>query len=330
MDEAVTIYDIAKACHVSIATVSRVLNENPKVSAKTKELVLAKMKELQYNPNPFARGISSHSMKLIGILCRRIEDYGTGLAISHLTQAMQHAGYGTLLWCCHGEDDEEILTQCRQKHVDGLFLLGMPFSRDEAYDELATYSAALPLLAIGGALPGDAGYAITSTIDHSWRQLLTKFAKSGLRRPLLLLDDTYYLKAPEIASYRRIGKAFFQSGTAKSIIALPSAPTAQAQRLSKVLATHEPDVVIAATDTLALTVQAYTAAQASPLPLVSLVDSPAMAYAGITSLTTPIITQCQTAAQHMLHLLTTSDGAVPIRLEFKASWTYRSSFPEEA
>ena len=39
------IYDIAKLANVSIATVSRVVNNSPKVSPKTKEKVLAVMKE---------------------------------------------------------------------------------------------------------------------------------------------------------------------------------------------------------------------------------------------------------------------------------------------
>ena len=51
------IYDIAKLANVSIATVSRVVNNSPKVSQKTKEKVLAVMKENEYTPNAFARGL---------------------------------------------------------------------------------------------------------------------------------------------------------------------------------------------------------------------------------------------------------------------------------
>ncbi len=45
------IYDIAKLSGVSIATVSRVVNGSPRVSEKTKEKVLAVMKEHDYTPN---------------------------------------------------------------------------------------------------------------------------------------------------------------------------------------------------------------------------------------------------------------------------------------
>jgi len=51
-----TIYDVAKSCGVSIATVSRVLNGSAKVRPDTREKILAAMKDQGYSPNPFARG----------------------------------------------------------------------------------------------------------------------------------------------------------------------------------------------------------------------------------------------------------------------------------
>ena len=68
------IYDIAKLANVSIATVSRVVNNSPKVSPKTKEKVLAVMKENEYTPNAFARGLGLGSMKTVGIICPNIDD----------------------------------------------------------------------------------------------------------------------------------------------------------------------------------------------------------------------------------------------------------------
>lgn len=54
-----TIYDVAKKAGVGIGTVSRVLNNNPKVSQMTRQRVLAAMQALHYTPNPFARGLST-------------------------------------------------------------------------------------------------------------------------------------------------------------------------------------------------------------------------------------------------------------------------------
>ena len=70
----VNIYDIAKIAGVSIATVSRVVNDSPRVSEKTKRRVRAVMEEYQYTPNVFARGLGLDSMKTIGIICPDVAD----------------------------------------------------------------------------------------------------------------------------------------------------------------------------------------------------------------------------------------------------------------
>ncbi len=54
---AITIYDVAKKAGVSISTVSRVLNKNPNVLEKTREAVLAVIKEMNFKPNPVARNL---------------------------------------------------------------------------------------------------------------------------------------------------------------------------------------------------------------------------------------------------------------------------------
>ena len=50
----INIYDVSKKAGVSIATVSRVLNGNTRVSEKTRDKVINAMKELDYTPNVFA------------------------------------------------------------------------------------------------------------------------------------------------------------------------------------------------------------------------------------------------------------------------------------
>lgn len=62
----INIYNIARLLGMSIATVSRVVNGSPKVgskaSRKTKEKVLAVMREYEYTPNVFARGLGLYSV----------------------------------------------------------------------------------------------------------------------------------------------------------------------------------------------------------------------------------------------------------------------------
>ena len=78
------IYDIAELAGVSIATVSRVVNDSPKVSEKTKEKVRRIMEEHHYTPNVFARGLGLNSMKTVGIVCPDVSDAYMASAVAHL------------------------------------------------------------------------------------------------------------------------------------------------------------------------------------------------------------------------------------------------------
>ncbi|MFS0782635.1 LacI family DNA-binding transcriptional regulator [Bacillus sp. 1P06AnD] len=63
-----TIKDVAKAAGVSVATVSRVLNENGYVKDETRKKVDAAIRELDYSPNEVARSLFKKESRLIGLL----------------------------------------------------------------------------------------------------------------------------------------------------------------------------------------------------------------------------------------------------------------------
>lgn len=65
---AASIHDVARQAGVSIKTVSRVLNKEPKVAAATRARVLSAVATLSYRPNPFARALASDRSTLVGLL----------------------------------------------------------------------------------------------------------------------------------------------------------------------------------------------------------------------------------------------------------------------
>lgn len=64
----VNIYDVANKAGISIATVSRVLNNPEKVSTKTKDKVFSVMKELSFTPKAEARARAKKSAGRIGVI----------------------------------------------------------------------------------------------------------------------------------------------------------------------------------------------------------------------------------------------------------------------
>lgn len=63
-----TIYDVAGAAGVSLATVSRVLNNPEKVKEETRQRVLKVIKELGYRPNVIARGLASRKTTTVAVV----------------------------------------------------------------------------------------------------------------------------------------------------------------------------------------------------------------------------------------------------------------------
>ena len=63
-----TIRDVAKHAGVSIATVSRVINESGFVSEELRSVVLKAMQDLHFQPSALAKGLKTASSKTIGMI----------------------------------------------------------------------------------------------------------------------------------------------------------------------------------------------------------------------------------------------------------------------
>lgn len=68
-----TIYEVSKLANVSLATVSRVINNSSAVKQKTREKVEEAMRELNYFPNLVAKSLASNRSDCIGVLVTELE-----------------------------------------------------------------------------------------------------------------------------------------------------------------------------------------------------------------------------------------------------------------
>ncbi|WP_410514067.1 LacI family DNA-binding transcriptional regulator [Paenibacillus sp. BR2-3] len=121
----ITIKDVAMKAKVSIATVSRVLNQSKPVSQAIKQRVLEVVEELEYNPNPVARSLIMKESKLIGLLIPAIENTYISIFVGAIEEELFKNNYTTLL--CNTKRDLDIelhyLKLLKEKYVDGVVLL---------------------------------------------------------------------------------------------------------------------------------------------------------------------------------------------------------------
>ena len=90
------IYDISKKAGVSIATVSRVINNKDRVSEKTRKKIMDVIEQEGYTPNEYARGLALQSTKVIGVLCPDSSDSYTAAAIYNVER--QYSSHQSALW----------------------------------------------------------------------------------------------------------------------------------------------------------------------------------------------------------------------------------------
>lgn len=92
-----TIRDIAKACDVSVATVSNILNHKGKAGRETEELVLEKARELKYIPNQAARNLRMRRTRIFGILTEDITSLHVPAIVDGIMEFCEKSDYDVLL-----------------------------------------------------------------------------------------------------------------------------------------------------------------------------------------------------------------------------------------
>ena len=119
-----TIYDVAGKAQVSLATVSRVLNNPDKVNESTRERVLAVIKELGYRPNAIARGLASRKTTTVGIVLSDVTRASTSQLLGGIIDIAKKYNYSVKLFSITGELDlEETIRTVVSEQVDGILFL---------------------------------------------------------------------------------------------------------------------------------------------------------------------------------------------------------------
>ena len=120
-----TISDIAREAGVSLATVSRVLNDKAEgVGAGTRQRVKEVMGRLGYEPCGVARGLATGKSRAVGLIVPDIADPFFPLVIKGAEEALRSLGYGVFL--CDSDRDlakeEAHVRILMEKRVDGVIL----------------------------------------------------------------------------------------------------------------------------------------------------------------------------------------------------------------
>jgi LacI family transcriptional regulator len=145
---SITIYDVAREANVSMATVSRVVNNNPNVKPTTRKKVLETIKRLGYRPNAVARGLASKKTTTIGAIIPDISSIFFSELVRGIEDIAAMYNYNIILSNSDQNKDNEIqlINTMFEKQVDGILFMGGNIT-EEHVEQFGTSSVPVVLAA---------------------------------------------------------------------------------------------------------------------------------------------------------------------------------------
>ena len=129
---AVTIEDIANEAKVSIATVSRVINDTKAVSPELKQRVLDAVERNRFKPNTFAKGLATDKSNIIGVIVRDVSNSVISTSIKGINRVCQKKGFTVMICESDGDRKKEkvLLERMQEQRASGVLLAGVNIDSD--------------------------------------------------------------------------------------------------------------------------------------------------------------------------------------------------------
>lgn len=189
------IYDIAQEAGVSIATVSRVLNNKGPVSASTRSRVEEVLARHNYTPSAIARGMMSKSLRTVAVLTVDIRVPHYARTAYTIEREFSRRGYEVIL-CNTGGDREETLKYLRavtRKQVDGIVLVGSVFNTICQGAEMEQLLSSVPVVLANGRLNLPNTYSVSVDDRYGVALAVEHLAGNGRK-------DIFYIKDRDTVS----------------------------------------------------------------------------------------------------------------------------------
>jgi LacI family transcriptional regulator len=147
-----TIYDVARHAGVGVGTVSRVLNDSPRVSEATRQKVLAAIEELDYHPSPIAQRLSLRKTFAIGVIAPFVTRPAFVGRLRGVEAALTESEYDLVLYNVETTDKRDACFRelPTSQRFDGLLIIALP-PTDE--DVAHFHQAGIPVVLIDAYHP---------------------------------------------------------------------------------------------------------------------------------------------------------------------------------
>ena len=177
LKDRVTIYEVAKASGVSLATVSRVINHQGSMKESTRKKVEETIAKLGYKPSGLAQALATNRTTTIGVVIPSANYVYISAVLNGITEVAKEKGFNLSLFVTsHSKEDalgmvEKVITS----HVDGAIIFDDELD-EEDIKKLNSYS--IPTIVINNSVEGEKVGCITFGYEHKLAEILKdKIAK---------------------------------------------------------------------------------------------------------------------------------------------------------
>jgi len=192
-----TIYNVAYAANVSLATVSRTLNNPQKVKPETRERVLRVIKELGYKPNAFAKGLASKKSTTVGVIVPDMSRASVAEMLNGIAVEARQYSYSLLLYVLKDDtvEESEILREVVASQVDGILYLNDEINEAQySLLNMIQDEYKVPIVLANTLYPYD-NKLVTVCIDYfkAAYELTSRLVKAGRKNIYLLTTARKYM-----------------------------------------------------------------------------------------------------------------------------------------
>ena len=248
----VTIYSVAKEAGVSLATVSRVINDSDVVKEDTKKRVQEAILKLGYKPNAVAQGLALKKTTTIALVVPDSSFAYIGKVINGLLDVAKIYKYNITLHTSSAGVNEmnEIADNIIKSHADGIVLYNDVFSPGDL-ETLQNFH--IPMVYLDNKMTGENACCVYVDYEKAVYELVKRYMDKGIRDVVIVDDRMNPLRISEVVS--GVNKAFNEKGLQfNELIKIPEEYHSSYQYLTRYFADHKHQLVIAYRDSQAIAV----------------------------------------------------------------------------
>ena len=200
----VSMKEIAKRCNVSIATVSKAINDYQDIGEETKNFILRTASEMGYLPNSSARALKTKRSYNLGILF--VDEAMSGLThdyFNHVLESFrktaQEKGYDiTFIIGKESGRKMKYYEHCRYRGVDGVVIACVNFYTDEVQELVRS---TLPVVTIDHVFDGR--ISVVSNNSFGMEKLVGYVFSKGHRKIAYIHGEDTSVTGTRVASFYR-------------------------------------------------------------------------------------------------------------------------------